>query len=72
MRDSDIEPAWRVLTRAEALGLTFAIEDGKLAISFPEPEEQWLGLKQEVLRHRLMIAGLVNARAELKRERGNG
>ena len=65
MRDSDIEPAWRVMQRAEAAGFTFAIEDGKLAITFPEPEEAWRELRHEILKHVRMIAGLTKARAEL-------
>jgi hypothetical protein len=72
MRDSDIEPAWAVIQRAEALGFTFAIEDGKLAVEWPEPEEQWVELRQEILKHGLMIAKLTIARAELEKERRHG
>lgn len=69
MRDSDIEPAWRVMQRAEANGFTFAIEDGRLAVTWPEPEEQWIELRQEILQHRRLIAGLTKAREELEAER---
>ena len=72
MRDSDIEPAWEVMQRAEANGFTFAIEDGKLAVEWPEPEELWIELRQEILKHGLMIAKLTIARAELETERRNG
>lgn len=68
MRDSDIEPAWAVVKRAEAAGFTFAIEGGKLAVTFPEPEERWAELRQEIFRHREMIAKLAFARAELERD----
>jgi hypothetical protein len=72
MRDSDIEPAWAVMQWAEANGFTFAIEDGKLAVECPEPEELWVELRQQILKHRLMIAKLTMARAELGKERRHG
>ena len=69
MDERDIEPAWAVIQRAEAVGFTFSIQDGKLAVEWPEPEERWFELRQEILLHKLMIAKLTFARAELERER---
>jgi hypothetical protein len=72
MADGDIEAAWAVMTRAEANGFTFAIEDGKLAVEWPEPEERWVELRQDILKHGSMIAKLTVARAELEREQRHG
>lgn len=74
MRDSDIEPAWAVIKRAEAHGCTFAIEHGQLAVEFPETidPEIWRSIQFDVLEHKLLIGGLIHARAELERERRRG
>jgi hypothetical protein len=74
MPDSEMEAAWRVIKRAEAHGCTFKIEAGRLAIEFPEriDQELWRSIQFDVLEHKLMIAGLVHARAELERERRHG
>ena len=74
MRDSDMVPAWRVIKRAEAHGCTFKIEAGKLAVEFPETidPEVWRSIQFDVLEQKLIISGLVHARAELERERRHG